>query len=124
MASHAGAARFAYNACLAHVKESLDNGELTDLSHYALLRWWNANKDVLAVNRTTGEVWWSQNSKEAYKIWPCMDWLAAFLIGRSPVKDGVRVVVSGSLSSSRKTVSCVLRILLGSLRQRLMTLMG
>ena len=68
MASHAGAARFAYNACLAHVKESLDNGELTDLSHYALLRWWNANKDVLAVNRTTGEVWWSQNSKEAYNM--------------------------------------------------------
>lgn len=27
MASHAGAARFAYNAGLAHVKEALDNGE-------------------------------------------------------------------------------------------------
>ena len=38
MASHAGAARFAYNAGLAHVKEALDNGE----------------------------VWWSQNSKESY----------------------------------------------------------
>ena len=66
MASHAGAARFAYNAGLAHVKEALDSGELADWSHYALRRWWNANKDVLAVNRTTGEVWWSQNSKEAY----------------------------------------------------------
>ena len=66
MASHAGAARFAYNAGLAHVKETLDSGELADWSHYALRRWWNANKDVLAVNRTTGEVWWSQNSKEAY----------------------------------------------------------
>ena len=66
MASHAGAARFAYNAGLAHVKEALDNGESADWSHYSLRRWWNANKDELAVNRTTGEVWWSQNSKEAY----------------------------------------------------------
>lgn len=29
-------------------------------------RWWNENKDELAVNKTTGEVWWSQNSKESY----------------------------------------------------------
>ena len=66
MVSHAGAARFAYNAGLAHVKEVLDNGESADWSHYALRRWWNANKDVIAVNSTTGEVWWNQNSKEAY----------------------------------------------------------
>ena len=66
MASHAGAARFAYNAGLAHVKEALDSGEPPEWSRYALRRWWNANKDELAVNRTTGEVWWSQNSKEAY----------------------------------------------------------
>ena len=65
-ASHAGAARFAYNAGLAHVKEALDNGEYPDLSHYALRRWWNANKDELAVNQTTGEVWWNQSSKESY----------------------------------------------------------
>ena len=68
MASHAGAARFAYNAGLAHVKEALDNGEPADWSHYALLRWWNANKDELAVNQTTGVVWWDQNSKEAYSM--------------------------------------------------------
>ena len=66
MVSHAGAARFAYNAVLAHVKEALENSEPADWSHYALRRWWNANKDTLAVNRDTGEVWWSQNSKEAY----------------------------------------------------------
>ena len=66
MASHAGAARFAYNAGLAHVKEALDNGEPADWSHYSLRRWWNENKDELAVNKTTGEVWWSQNSKESY----------------------------------------------------------
>ena len=68
MASHAGAARFAYNAGLAHVKETLDSGELADWSHYSLRRWWNANKDELAVNRDTGVVWWSQNSKEAYSM--------------------------------------------------------
>ena len=68
MASHAGAARFAYNAGLAHVKEALDSGEPADWSHYGLLRWWNANKDALAVNRDTGVVWWSQNSKEAYSM--------------------------------------------------------
>ena len=66
MASHAGAARFAYNAGLAHVKEALENGEHADWSHYGLLRWWNANKDELAVNQDTGEIWWGQNSKEAY----------------------------------------------------------
>ena len=66
MASHAGAARFAYNAGLAHVKEALDSGEPPEWSHYSLRRWWNANKDELAVNQATGEVWWDQNSKEAY----------------------------------------------------------
>ena len=66
MASHAGAARFAYNAGLAHVKEALDNGEPADWSHYSLRRWWNENKDELAANKTTGEVWWSQNSKGSY----------------------------------------------------------
>jgi putative transposase len=68
MASHAGAARFAYNAGLAHVKEALDNGESADWSHYGLIRWWNKSKDELAVNRDTGEVWWSHNSKEAYSM--------------------------------------------------------
>ena len=68
MVSHAGAARFAYNAGLAHVKEALENGETPKWSHYDLLRWWNANKDTLAVNRDTGVVWWNQNSKEAYNM--------------------------------------------------------
>ena len=68
LASHAGAARFAYNAGLAHVKDMLENGEPPDWSHYSLRRWWNANKDTLAVNPDTGVVWWSQNSKEAYSM--------------------------------------------------------
>lgn len=47
MLSHAGAARFAFNAGLAHVKETLETGEKTDWSMYGLRRWWNANKDTL-----------------------------------------------------------------------------
>ena len=66
MVSHAGAARFAYNAGLAHVKEAIGGGEPPDWSHYGLFRWWNANKDAIAVNRDTGVVWRDQNSKEAY----------------------------------------------------------
>ena len=68
MASHAGPPASRYNTDLAHVKEALDNGEPAERSHYGLLRWRNANKDVLAVNSTTGEVWWSQNSKETYSM--------------------------------------------------------
>lgn len=68
LCSHAGAARFAYNAGLAHVKDMLENGEPPDWSHYALRRWWNANKDTLAVNPVTGVVWWSQSSREAYSM--------------------------------------------------------
>ena len=66
--SHAGAARFAFNAGLAHVKAGIEAGDKLDWSFYALVRWWNANKDALAVNPATGVVWWSQNSKEAYSM--------------------------------------------------------
>lgn len=66
--SHTGAARFAYNTGLAHVKEMIESGEPPEWSHYALLRWWNANKDTLAINPVTGTVWWGQNSKEAYSM--------------------------------------------------------
>ena len=65
MLSHAGAARFAYNAGLAYVKASLDVGEKLDWSLYGLRRWWNANKDTLAVN-ADGTPWWRENSKESY----------------------------------------------------------
>ena len=64
MLSHAGAARFAFNAGLAHVKAGIEAGEKLDWSYYALVRWWNANKDTLAVN-ADGAPWWRENSKEA-----------------------------------------------------------
>lgn len=65
MLSHAGAARFTYNAGLAHVKAALEAGEKLDWSYYSLRRWWNANKDVLAVG-PDGVIWWHENSKETY----------------------------------------------------------
>lgn len=64
--SHAGAARFVYNAGLAHVKDMLERGDKPEWSYYALRRWWNQAKNTLAVDETTGETWWRENSKEAY----------------------------------------------------------
>lgn len=63
--SHAGAARFAFNAGLAHVKAGIDAGENPEWSLYGLRRWWNSNKDALAVS-DDGVIWWAENSKEAY----------------------------------------------------------
>ncbi|NEG89671.1 IS607 family element RNA-guided endonuclease TnpB [Bifidobacterium aerophilum] len=63
--SHAGAARFAFNAGLAHVREMLEAKEKPAWSLYALRRWWNASKDTLAVD-ADGVPWWRENSKESY----------------------------------------------------------
>ena len=62
--SHAGAARFAFNAGLAHVQEAIEAGVKPEWSFYALVRWWNASKDTLAVG-DDGVPWWAENSKEA-----------------------------------------------------------
>ena len=62
--SHAGAARFAFNAGLARVKAGIDTGAKPEWSFYSLVRWWNANKDTLAVG-DDGVPWWAENSKEA-----------------------------------------------------------
>lgn len=63
--SHAGAARFAYNAALDHVKEGIEAGEKPEWSFYSLINWWNANKNELAVD-SDGVIWWRDNSKESY----------------------------------------------------------
>ena len=63
--SHAGAARFAFNAGLAHVKAGIEAGEKTEWSFYSLRKWWNSSKDTLAVGED-GVIWWAENSKEAY----------------------------------------------------------
>ena len=62
--SHAGAARFAFNAGLAHVQEAIEAGVKPEWSFYSLVRWWNANKNTLAVG-DDGVPWWAENSKEA-----------------------------------------------------------
>ena len=63
--SHAGASRFAYNVGLAHVKAGIEAGEKPEWSFYSLRKWWNSNKDALAVGED-GVIWWAENSKEAY----------------------------------------------------------
>ena len=123
MASHAGAARFAYNAGLAHVKEAIGGGEPPEWSHYDLRRWWNENKDVLAVNSTTGVVWWSQNSKEAYSM-ALRDLAQGLSNCLSLVKFSALESVWGSLSSSRRTPLCGSHILRRLLRPRPVTLTG
>ena len=65
LASHAGAARFAFNAALNHVKSQLagctssPDEALADWSMYAMRDWWNEWKREIAP-------WWTKNSKEAY----------------------------------------------------------
>lgn len=63
--SHAGAARFAYNAALDHVKECIEAGEKPEWSFYSLVNWWNSHKNELAVN-SDGATWWRDNSSESY----------------------------------------------------------
>ena len=62
--SHAGAARFAFNAGLAHVQEAIEAGAKPEWSFYSLRKWWNASKDALTVGED-GVIWWRENSKEA-----------------------------------------------------------
>ena len=92
--SHAGAARFAFNAGLAHVKEQLEDRAVAkaagvsetelpsvDWNLYALRRWWNAHKAMLAP-------WWAENSKEAYSSG--LDGLARALKSWSDSRCGKR----------------------------------
>ncbi|MBF1731027.1 MAG: helix-turn-helix domain-containing protein [Trueperella pyogenes] len=76
MLSHAGAARFAYNAGLAHVKAAIEAGEKPEWSLFSLQHWWVENRDTLAVDED-GVIWWRENSKEAYRSG--LRWLAEAL---------------------------------------------
>lgn len=90
--SHAGAARFAFNAGLARVKEALDAGAKPEWSFYSLRKWWNANKDALAVN-DDGVIWWAENSKEAYSygLEALAKGLSNWVKSRKGVRKGRRV---------------------------------
>ena len=85
--SHAGGARFAFNAGLAHVKEALDAGDKPEWSLYSLRKWWNSNKDTLAVD-ADGVIWWAENSKEAYSSG--LEALAKGLSNWAKSRKGVR----------------------------------
>lgn len=85
--SHAGAARFAYNAGLAHVKACIEAGAKPEWSLYGLRRWWNSSKDTLAVS-DDGVIWWHENSKEAYSSG--LEALAKGLSNWSKSRKGVR----------------------------------
>ena len=87
MLSHAGAARFAYNAGLAHVKAALEAGEKPEWSYFSLINWWNANKDTLAVS-ADGVPWWRENSKRAAETG--LRWLADGLSNWSKSRKGKR----------------------------------
>lgn len=87
MLSHAGAARFAYNAGLAHVKAALEAGEKPEWSYFSLINWWNANKDTLAVD-SDGVPWWRENSKEAANSG--LRWLADGLSNWAKSRKGKR----------------------------------
>lgn len=87
MLSHAGAARFAYNAGLAHVKKQLDDQRPFDWSYYALRKWWNRAKRTLAVDEA-GDPWWQKNSKEAANTG--LEALAAALKNFSDSRKGKR----------------------------------
>ena len=102
--SHAGAARFAYNAALAHVKESLDAGEKPEWSFYSLRKWWHANKDSLAVS-DDGVTWWQENSTEAYSygVESLAKGLSSWSKSRKGTRKGRKVGFPKFKSKARET---------------------
>ena len=102
--SHAGGARFAFNAGLAHVKEAIEAGEKPEWSFYSLRKWWNANKDTLAVNMD-GASWWAENSKEAYSsgLEALAKGLSNWAKSRKGVRKGRRVGFPKFKSKDRAT---------------------
>ncbi len=83
LASHCGAARFAFNWGLARLKAQLDagGGGRVAWNLYALRREWNASKSTVAP-------WWPENSKEAYASG--LDGLSRALQAWSASRRGVR----------------------------------
>lgn len=104
MLSHAGAARFAYNAGLAHVKAALEAGEKPEWSFYSLRRWWNANKDTLAVD-SDGVPWWRENSRDAANtgLEALADGLSNWSKSRKGKRKGRRVGFPKFKSKDRET---------------------
>ena len=102
--SHAGAARFAYNAMLAHIKAALDVGEKPEWSFWSIRKRWNADKDTLAVGED-GVIWWAENSKEAYSsgIEALAKGLSNWAKSRKGDRKGLRVGFPKFKSKSKTT---------------------
>ena len=102
--SHAGAARFAFNAALAHVKEAIEAGEKPEWSFYSLRKWWHANKDSLAVN-DDGVTWWQENSTEAYSygVESLAKGLSSWSKSRKGTRKGRKVGFPKFKSKARET---------------------
>lgn len=90
--SHAGAARFAFNIALLHIRSQLsgctpvqDKGR-ADWSMPALRRWWNEWKREIAP-------WWNENSKEAYNtgLQSLSDAFSNYFDSRSGTRKGRRM---------------------------------
>lgn len=102
--SHAGGARFAFNAGLAHVKADIEAGAKPEWSFYSLRKWWNANKDTLAVG-DDGVIWWRENSKEAYSsgLEALAKGLSNWVKSRKGARKGCRVGFPKFKSKDRVT---------------------
>lgn len=104
LASHAGAARFAYNAGLAHVKAALDAGEKPEWSLFSLQHWWVVNRDTLAVD-SDGAIWWHENSSMSYRsgLKALADALSNWSKSRKGKRKGPRVGFPKFKSKDRET---------------------
>ena len=104
LASHAGAARFAYNAGLAHVKAALDAGEKPEWSLFSLQHWWVVNRDTLAVD-SDGAIWWHENSSMSYRsgLKALADALSNWSKSRKGKRKGRRVGFPKFKSKDRET---------------------
>ncbi|MFF3440651.1 IS607 family element RNA-guided endonuclease TnpB [Streptosporangium sp. NPDC002721] len=122
LASHCGAARFAFNWALARVKAAMDQRAaeqsygiadevLTEVpwSLYSLRRTWNAAKDTIAP-------WWADNSKEAYNTGldgvarALKNWVAS----RNGTRAGKKIGFPRFTSKHRAAPSC--RFTTGTIR--------
>lgn len=104
MLSHAGAARFAYNAGLAHVKAALDAGEKPEWSLFSLQHWWVVNRDTLAVD-SDGAIWWHENSSMSYRsgLKALADALSNWSKSRKGKRKGPRVGFPKFKAKDRET---------------------
>ena len=85
--SHAGAARFAFNAGLAHVKEALEAGVKPEWSFYSLRRWYPSSKTCSRCGRVKAKL------SLAERVYTCDG--CGLVMGRD-LNAAVNILVAGS----------------------------